>query len=171
MKKANQVMKTVLMVIPAIALASAVSTSAMADKRGDREHACQDGNYGKKGKHSNHGKYGKPMGERMQKKLAKKLDLTDAQTQSLSAIFAANSVDRQSSREAACLMFDKLATLEPGTAEYNAQIDAMATARATNMAAGMKAWGQTQADIMAILNEEQQAEFKEMIEHMKKRWH
>ena len=162
--------RTVFLVAPAFALASAFSLPAVADDHSER--ACSDTKHkGKKGKYGKHGRSMNVMSERMQKKLAKKLDLTGAQTESFATIFANNSVDMQGQREATCMMHDKLAALTPGSAEYNQQIDEIANARAIHMAASMKSWGQAQADITAMLNDEQKEEFAEMLAHMKKRRH
>ena len=163
----NKLMKSILVMVPAVALVGGMSTSAMADndgwgKRGDKGESCDHGD--KKGKRG-----GKMDGERMVKMMTKKLDLTDAQEAEMTELMENQGSVKEGHQAATGAMYDELAKLEVGTDAYNAQVDKIAEAHASMMAAGMKARAQMQADIMNILNDEQKAEYQEMMEKFQER--
>ena len=164
----NKLMKSILVMVPAVALVGGLSTSAMADndgwgKRGDKGgENCDHGD--KKGKRGD-----KMGGERMVKMMSKKLDLTDAQETEMNELMERQGSVKEGHQMANGAMYDELAKLEVGTDAYNAQVDKIADAHASMMAAGMKARAQMQADIMNILNDEQKAEYQEMMEKFQER--
>jgi len=165
----NKFMKSVLVMVPAVALVGSMSTSAMADNDGWGKHKdgknCDHGDRGhKEGKRG-----GKMGGERMLKKMSSKLDLTDAQQVEMQELFDKQGSIKEGHQAANGAMYDELAKLAVGSDAYNAQVDKIAESHASMMAAGMKARAQMQADILNILNDEQKTEYQEMMEKFKNR--
>lgn len=171
----NKLMKSILVMVPAVALVGGLSTSAMADndgwgKRGDKAENCDHGDRGdKKGKRGDKMRGGDMGGERMVKMMSKKLDLTDAQEAEMTELMERQGDVKEGHQAATGAMYDELAKLEVGTDTYNAQVDKIAEAHASMMAAGMKVRAQMQADIMNILNDDQKAEYQEMLDKLKDR--
>ena len=173
----NKFVKSALVMIPAAVLAGGLATSAVAHdgerswgKFGGKDgESCEHGDRGgKKGKRGEM-RGDKMGGERMQMMLAYKLNLTDAQEAELAEIFKRQEGMKQGHQGGMAEMHDALAKLTPGTAEHTAKIEEIAKSHGDMMAAGMKARAQMQADILNILNDEQKAEYEEMMEEMQER--
>lgn len=169
----NKLAKGALLLLPALVLAGGLSTSVMADNHGGkRDHkgaGCERGD--KRG-----GKFAQRAAtdssvkaERMVMMLSYKLDLTDAQETALKDIVEQQKVDHKGQREVMAVMLADLAKLEPGSDAYNQQVDTIAATKSDSWAKGMKARGQMWADIGDMLNAEQKAEFKQLMENMKHR--
>lgn len=168
----NKLMKSILVMVPAVALVGGMSASAIADNDGKGMHkdgnSCDHGERGhKEGKKGQ--RDGKMGGERMLKMMSKKLDLTDAQEVEMQELFDKQGSVKGGHQAANGAMYDELAQLEVGTDAYNAQVDKIAQSHASMMAAGMKARAQMQADVLNILNAEQQAEYAQMMDKFKDR--
>lgn len=165
----NKFMKSILVMVPAVALVGGLSSAAMADNDGWGKHKegknCDHGDSGhKEGKRG-----GKMGGERMLKMMSKKLDLTDAQETEMAELMERQASVKEGHQVATGAMYDELAKLEVGTDAYNAQVDKIAESHASMMAAGMKARAQMQVDALNILNDEQKSEYQEMMEKFKDR--
>jgi len=168
----NKFVKSALVMLPVLALAGGLSTSAMADNHGKRVGKGAACEHGKKGGHgSKPGKQaqaGKDIKAEYMMMLSYKLDLTDAQETALKDIVEQQKVDHKGQREAMAVMLAGLAKLEPGSDAYNQQIDTIATTKSGSWAKDMKARGQMQADILALLNGTQKAIYEKLLDDMPK---
>ncbi len=168
----NKFVKSALVMIPAAVLAGGMATTAVAGhgdggwgKHGDRDgDNCQRG--GKEGKRGMMGKRGGMDSERMQMMLAYKLNLTDAQEAELAEIFKRQEGMKEGHQGGKQEMMQQLAELTPGSDAHTAKIKEIAQSHAQMLEAGMLAKAQMQADILSILNDEQKAEYEDMMENM-----
>ena len=172
----NKLVKSALVVFPVAALVAGFSVQAVAhDKNSTKRGGQSEGATCQHGKRNSQGEWGsksgKMGGERMLMMLNYKLDLSDAQEVSMKAIFERQKSAREGHQGAGAALYDELAELEMGSAEYNAQVDKIAQSQAAMMAAHMKARAQMQVNILAVLNDEQKAEFDKIMQRFERQKH
>lgn len=139
-----------------------VGNMAVAD-RGDYER-CE----GKRGEYSEHKKH---RGEKMAKRIAKRLDLSEQQAESLQALFAQKRDDRQERRDQMQQMHQAVRDLDPNAADYKKQLELAKRNAADFAMARVEEKAQMRVEIAKILTDTQLAEFDQMMEKRKGRHH
>lgn len=139
-----------------------VGNMAVAD-RSDYER-CE----GKRGEYSEHKKH---RGEKMAKRIAKRLDLSDQQAESLQALFAQKRDDRQERHDQMQQMHQAIRDLDPNAVDYKEQLELAKRNAADFAMVRVEEKAQMRVEIAKILTDTQLAEFDQMMEKRKGRHH
>lgn len=143
-------MKTVLAAVGGVTLLAGAAFSAMAVAGGDRGHRMFNP-------------------DRMIKHFSKRLDLDDAQAAEIRGIVDEAMPVMQAAREDMKAGRTRIVELDPTADDYSAQVDALAEQAAQHARAVVTQLGQARLDVNSVLNEEQRAQFDEMLAKSK-RW-
>ncbi|HBD23998.1 MAG TPA: hypothetical protein DC023_06155 [Oceanospirillaceae bacterium] len=163
----NKTVNCTSVLLSALIIAGAFSTYAVAHNHGaksNKDTSCSPDTESQKSKPGQHAALSpNVLDERMLAVLIYKLDLTDAQEEALTDIFAQQKMQIQDQAGLINNMLDELVKLEPGSDLYNQQIDMIAQTRVDSWANNMKERGHMHAAIVSMLNGKQRADFKKVI--------
>ncbi|MCS5558582.1 MAG: Spy/CpxP family protein refolding chaperone [Oceanospirillaceae bacterium] len=154
----NKSIKRALIIIPSIALAGVFATGAvMADGKDCKRGNGHDG----KGKQSMGHKGGK-KGGMMAHRMAKKLDLTDAQQDAIKDIMQAQHQDASGQHQAMAAALAELAQLEAGSDAYIAKAKAIGAIQGDAMAQRLINKADVEQQVQALLTPEQLKKYQTM---------
>ncbi|MDO6564813.1 Spy/CpxP family protein refolding chaperone [Amphritea sp. 1_MG-2023] len=150
--------KQIIIGITAAIIGAGALTAGMASAQSD-EDRCGDRDEGRHGKHEQMD--GKHANKRLHR-MAEKLDLTDAQTAQMKALFKDGRDEMKDQRDQIREMHTALRELDVNAADYDQQVAGLVAQAQENTAQMIQMRAQQKKEMFAILTPEQQEEFLQM---------